>query len=123
MCTFYIFQSLIEWQARRFFKMMLKMETFFEFLERNPKVDITTGKDKTEKLFGILDFKNVSFKYPTRPDSDVLKVRYFKLIFFRTLAFMQLTSYKSVRLIDSSWLDFLDGVSSQIERLDISTNS
>lgn len=56
-------------------RMILRMETFFEFLERKPKIDITTGKDVTQNISGVLNFKNVSFRYPTRPDLDVLKVR------------------------------------------------
>ena len=54
--------------------MMIKMETFFEFLEREPKVDTTSGKETNEQLAGKLVFSNVSFEYPTRPDSDILKV-------------------------------------------------
>ena len=69
------FQTLVQWQGREFFKTLLKLETFFEYFERKSKLK-TSGKETKEKLLGKLEFKGVSFKYPTRPDSEVLKVNY-----------------------------------------------
>ncbi len=67
------FQFLVEYQGRGLHKLLLRMETFFEFLERKPKID-NSGTDVAEHLQGKLELKDMSFKYPTRPESDVLKV-------------------------------------------------
>ncbi len=64
---------LVTWQAKSFLRSMLKMETFFEFLDREPKFP-QSGSLKPEKLEGKIEFQNVSFCYPTRPNSHVLKV-------------------------------------------------
>lgn len=47
----------------------------FEFIDRKPLVKPEGGNVRPNKLQGRIEFHNVSFAYPTRPDSLVLKVR------------------------------------------------
>ena len=47
----------------------------FEFIDRKPLVKPEGGSMRPNKLQGRIEFRNVSFAYPTRPDSLVLKVR------------------------------------------------
>lgn len=48
-------------------------EKVFELIERPPKIDHKSGKYKPEKLNGVVEFRNVCFSYPTRPNVPVLK--------------------------------------------------
>lgn len=48
-------------------------EKVFEYINRKPALP-NEGKHAPEKLDGRLEFKNVCFSYPTRPDSTVLNV-------------------------------------------------
>lgn len=50
-------------------------ERVFDIIDDNPeKIDLEFKKtERREKLNGDLDFKNVSFTYPSRPDFQVLK--------------------------------------------------
>lgn len=45
----------------------------FELINREPKIS-NDGDKAPERLTGRLEFKNVSFSYPSRPESSVLKV-------------------------------------------------
>ncbi|KAI0227571.1 ATP-binding cassette sub-family B member 9 [Lamellibrachia satsuma] len=45
----------------------------FEFIDRKPLVKPEGGNVRPNKLQGRIEFHNVSFAYPTRPDSLVLK--------------------------------------------------
>ena len=45
----------------------------FEYIDREPGLK-HDGKLAPEVLKGQIEFKNVSFHYPSRPDSQVLKV-------------------------------------------------
>ena len=47
----------------------------FEFIDRKPEIRYDIGKLAPAQLEGRLEFKNVSFSYPSRPDTEVLKVR------------------------------------------------
>ena len=49
----------------------------FEYIDREPGLK-HDGKLAPEVLKGQIEFKNVSFHYPSRPDSQVLKVCVFK---------------------------------------------
>ncbi len=49
------------------------METFFEYMEREPEMS-STGQEKPTHLMGKIEFKNVSFAYASRPNNKVLKV-------------------------------------------------
>ena len=51
------------------------METFFEYIDREPEYP-QSGTLKPEQLLGEIEFKNISFCYPTRPDTQVLKVNF-----------------------------------------------
>ncbi|XP_067834142.1 ABC-type oligopeptide transporter ABCB9-like [Heptranchias perlo] len=53
-------------------------EKVFEYLDRKPSVR-TDGKLETETLKGHVEFQNVSFSYPTRPEIQVLKNVSFEL--------------------------------------------
>ncbi len=66
-------QHLAGYQAKELMKSMLKMETFFEYIERIPELP-STGHLKPTTLEGKIEFKNVCFSYPSRPNSLVLKV-------------------------------------------------
>ena len=46
----------------------------FEFIDRKPEIRYDIGKLAPAQLEGRLEFKNVSFSYPSRPDTEVLKV-------------------------------------------------
>ena len=48
-------------------------EKVFELIDRRPEIDHHSGSEKPDKLDGVVEFKNVSFAYPTRPDVQVLK--------------------------------------------------
>lgn len=48
----------------------------FEFIDRKPQV-VNRGKTKfdgSKKLEGKIEFKNVCFSYPTKPDCPVMQV-------------------------------------------------
>ena len=48
-------------------------EKVFELIDRQPEIDHHSGSEKPDKLDGVVEFKNVSFAYPTRPNVQVLK--------------------------------------------------
>ena len=48
-------------------------EKVFELIDRKPEIDHHSGTEKPDKLDGVVEFKNVSFSYPTRPNVQVLK--------------------------------------------------
>ena len=48
-------------------------EKVFELIDRQPMIDHHSGIDKPDKLDGVVEFKKVSFSYPSRPDVEVLK--------------------------------------------------
>ena len=48
-------------------------EKVFELIDRKPEIDHYSGTEKPDKLDGVVEFKNVSFSYPTRPNVQVLK--------------------------------------------------
>ena len=48
-------------------------EKVFELIDRQPEIDHHSGSEKPDKLDGVVEFRNVSFSYPTRPNVQVLK--------------------------------------------------
>ena len=48
-------------------------EKVFELIDRRPEVDLHSGSEKPDKLSGLIQFQNISFSYPTRPNVQVLK--------------------------------------------------
>ena len=48
-------------------------EKVFELIDRQPDIDHHSGSDKPDKLNGVVEFRDVSFSYPSRPDVQVLK--------------------------------------------------
>lgn len=48
-------------------------EKVFELIDRAPEIDQERGTSKPTKLQGTVEFKNVWFSYPTRPEVQVLK--------------------------------------------------
>lgn len=48
-------------------------EKVFEYIDRKPK-HLLDGQEAPETLEGKVEFKNVTFSYPTRPEMDILKV-------------------------------------------------
>ncbi|GMS98706.1 hypothetical protein PENTCL1PPCAC_20881 [Pristionchus entomophagus] len=44
----------------------------FEFIDRDPRVK-NTGSKKPEKMVGRIEFKNVKFSYPIRPDLPIME--------------------------------------------------
>ena len=46
----------------------------FEFIDRKPDIP-KSGKLAPDNFKGELEFKNVTFAYPSRPETDVLNVR------------------------------------------------
>jgi ATP-binding cassette subfamily B (MDR/TAP) protein 9 len=45
----------------------------FEYIDRKPDID-TTGNYIPERLEGRIEFQQVHFAYPTRPDNHILRV-------------------------------------------------
>ena len=68
-----IFQFLSSWGAKHLLEGMLKMETFFDYLERQPQIQMD-GTEKPADMKAEIQFKNVKFSYPSRPNEEVLKV-------------------------------------------------
>ena len=48
-------------------------EKVLELINREPKINHHSGADKPDKLDGVVEFKSVSFSYPSRPTVQVLK--------------------------------------------------
>ena len=48
-------------------------EKVFELIDRQPEIDHYSGTEKPDKLAGLIQFQNISFSYPTRPNVQVLK--------------------------------------------------
>lgn len=48
-------------------------EKVFEYLDREPK-NPPEGTEAPATCTGLVEFKDVTFAYPTRPESDVLQV-------------------------------------------------
>ena len=48
-------------------------EKVFELIDRQPEFDIHSGTEKPDKLAGLIQFQNISFYYPTRPNVQILK--------------------------------------------------
>lgn len=48
-------------------------EKVFEYIDRKPKRTLD-GQEAPDILQGLVEFKNVTFAYPTRPETNVLKV-------------------------------------------------
>ena len=48
-------------------------EKVFELIDREPIINHNCGQQEPEKLGGVVEFKDVHFTYPTRPDTEVLK--------------------------------------------------
>ncbi|KAI7874137.1 p-glycoprotein [Lichtheimia hyalospora FSU 10163] len=58
-------------------------------IDRVPEIDIDNeGGIKPEKVIGEIEFKNVQFKYPTRPDVTILKNLSLKITPGMTVAFV-----------------------------------
>ena len=47
-------------------------EKVFEFIDRQSRMPLDLGKFDPPSIKGEIEFKNVSFYYPTRPDQPVL---------------------------------------------------
>lgn len=48
-------------------------EKVFEYIDRKPKHNLD-GQEAPETFEGQVEFKNVTFAYPTWPEMDILKV-------------------------------------------------
>lgn len=48
-------------------------EKVFEYLDRKPKHP-ADGTEAPDTCSGVVEFKDITFAYPTRPETDVLKV-------------------------------------------------
>ncbi len=46
----------------------------FEFIDRKPEIQYDKGTVAPDQLEGRIEFKDVSFSYPSRQDTQVLKV-------------------------------------------------
>ncbi len=47
----------------------------FEFIDRKPEIEYESGKLAPDTLQGQIEFQNVTFSYPSRKDTQVLKVK------------------------------------------------
>lgn len=48
-------------------------EKVFEYMDREPRHP-AGGTEAPETCSGLVEFKDVTFAYPTRPNTDILKV-------------------------------------------------
>lgn len=48
-------------------------EKVFEYLDREPLHSTTEGQEEPESCSGLVEFRDVTFAYPTRPNTEVLK--------------------------------------------------
>lgn len=48
-------------------------EKVFEYLDRNPKHS-ADGTEAPDTCTGLVEFKDITFAYPARPEIDILKV-------------------------------------------------
>ena len=55
-------------------------EKVFEYIDRKPEIPLDAGTVARDRLCGRIEFKNVNFSYPGRPDSVVLKVVFFSCL-------------------------------------------
>lgn len=51
----------------------------FELIDRNPQINATVGEPVLSKPHGEIEFKNVSFSYPTRPKIQIFNELNFKI--------------------------------------------
>jgi len=49
-------------------------EKVFEYVDRKPEIALDSGTLAPDRLCGRIEFRNVRFSYPARPDTVVLKV-------------------------------------------------
>lgn len=49
-------------------------EKVFEYISRVPELP-QDGQEAPDTCQGLVEFKNVTFSYPTRPETPILKVR------------------------------------------------
>jgi len=49
-------------------------EKVFEYIDRKPEIPLSSGTLAPDRLCGRIEFNNVCFSYPGRPDTVVLKV-------------------------------------------------
>jgi len=52
-------------------------EKVFEYIDRKPEIALDSGILAPNRLCGQIEFRNVRFSYPGRPDAVVLKVGLF----------------------------------------------
>lgn len=48
-------------------------EKVFEYLDRKPKHP-ADGTEAPDTCTGVVEFKDIKFAYPTRPETEILKV-------------------------------------------------
>ena len=68
-----VFQS-IAWTFTGLMQAVGASEKVFEFIDRKPEIKHDSGKYIPQSFEGRIEFKNVNFTYPSRPDAPVLKV-------------------------------------------------
>jgi len=49
-------------------------EKVFEYIDRKPEISLDSGTLAPGRICGQIEFRNVRFSYPGRPDAVVLKV-------------------------------------------------
>ena len=86
-------------------------EKVFEFLDREPTIIHEEGKLTPESLKGTLEFRNVSFSYPSRADTKVLHVSSRDILntiytSFRGIRMPLSSSYNISGLVPACWLLF-----------------
>lgn len=66
-----------------FFKSVGSSRKVFEYIDRVPKIDITS-KFIPNELKGKIEFQNIHFSYPTQPNNPILCVNFFfkKIVLF-----------------------------------------
>ncbi|XP_073437558.1 ATP-dependent translocase ABCB1-like isoform X5 [Dendrobates tinctorius] len=70
-----------------FGKIKLSAEWIFQLLDRRPPIDINSEEEEIlDKMEGNIEFKNIQFVYPTRPDIPILQGFNIKVSRGQTLA-------------------------------------
>jgi len=54
-------------------KIWVQLDEYYEYLETKPTLT-KSGNLKPESIKGEIEFRNVTFSYPSRPEDEVLKV-------------------------------------------------
>ncbi len=68
--------------APEFKKAAHNVKLVFSTMDRETKCDVNAGEFPDEPFDGRIEFRNIYFRYPTRPNTRILRVRFIKKSYF-----------------------------------------